>query len=81
MSGVFKAIFGGGPSAAEKSADASAKQQVLLSARQAEGDAVTIAQGQSASSRLAAAAGKRVLAFDGFNTGTPGGLSNTLGGS
>lgn len=81
MSGITHALFGG-QSQAEKDAQASAKQQVLLTARQGEADAASIAQGQTPASRLAAAAGRRLLTFQGFSTGAgaTAGLPNTLGG-
>lgn len=65
---------------AEKQAEASAQQQQLNGQRANEQDAVQRADQQSASARLARAAGSRVLAFQGNQSGVPGGLSPVLGG-
>lgn len=72
---------------ATKAATTAAKTSQLQQARSAEADAVQTASTQSVGARLAAVSGRRLLTFDGFNSGAappsvgvPTGLSATLGG-
>lgn len=73
--------------ASSAAATATAQKAQLQQARSSEADAVQTASNQSVGARLAAVSGRRLLTFDGFNsgaptgnTGMPTGISATLGG-
>lgn len=85
MSGLVQTLFGGQTSAQkqaaaqQQAATAQAQAAQTRASRAAEEDAAMQAANQSASTRIARGQGRRVLAFQGVDTGVPGPAA-TLGG-